>query len=489
MKRKFIIIIGFTQFLFWSKATVNAQVAGDFKALESKIDNYLTDGVGNGFSGAILVSKEGKVILNKGYGMANKEKNILNTPKTVFDIGSNTKQFTGAAILKLVEFNKLKFTDKLSKFFNDLPKDKQNITVHQLLTHSAGWKESFGQDFDHISRELFFQDLFTSELLHEPGTKYSYSNVGYSILARIIELVSGEEYETFLNEHLFKPAGMQQTGYLIPHWDRNLLARGYNRNVLDRGSMVTRYLEDGKVSWHLKGNGGINSTQEDMFKWYQALKTNKVLTKSYFEKFIKPYIGPEKGRYQYAYGWGISYSDRNTTRISHNGSNGAFSHSLIWNFEEDVVIIYATNSGSPEVERIAYTVEKMIFDENYQAGPIKKNPYFFVFDFTKANPPKKAKELLTLIKKEHSQDFENSKVLNRIGYIIIEAKNDLDWAIELFKLNVQLFPDEGNVWDSLGDGYLANGQKEEAIESFKKAVELNNEDSIKKLNDLLFNNE
>lgn len=233
------------------------------------------------------------------------------------------------------------------------------------------------------------------------------------------------------------------------------------------------------------GNGGINSTQNDMYKWYQALKTNKIVSKSFFEKLTTPYIGSEGSSFQYAYGWGITKSDRNTKRITHNGSNGAFSHSIIWNLEEDVVILYATNTSSPEVDRIAYTIEKMVFDKNYQANPIKVNPYFFVYNFTNQKGPENAKELYQLIKNKYSLNFKTPDVLNRMGHIILNEERKTNWAIELFKLNVKLFSDDGNLWDSLAEGFIANGQKEEAIKSYKKAVELGYTDASEKLKELL----
>ena len=122
-------------------------------------------------------------------------------------------------------------------FFKDIPSDKKKITIHQLLTHSAGLLDVIGEDdFDHIPTEEFFKRLFNTQLLHKPGTKYLYSNAGYtSILARIIELESGNDYESFLNQHLFEPAGMKHTGYLKPEWDNKLIATGYARSVIEVG--------------------------------------------------------------------------------------------------------------------------------------------------------------------------------------------------------------------------------------------------------------
>ena len=209
--------------------------------LSLSLNEYLSACQSNGFSGAVLVAKGESIILNKGYGLANKERSIANTPKTVFDICSVTKQFTGTAILKLAEEDKLKLTDSISTYFKDMPLDKQNITIHHLLTHSGGFGHGIGKgDFDHIQEEKYFQKLFDSDLLFTPGEKYEYSNSGYSILGRIIEIVSGKSYETYLREELFKPAGMTQTGYLLPKWTNNLVANEYLYNVINKGNHVSR---------------------------------------------------------------------------------------------------------------------------------------------------------------------------------------------------------------------------------------------------------
>ena len=229
MKKTFFLLLVSTLI----HSSLNAQQAAQPTRLFSKIDSYLTAGTKNGFSGAIAVVKNGKTILNKGYGIANKETNTLNNPNTIFDIGSNTKQFTATAILKLAELGKLKLTDSLSTYFENLPVDKQPITIHQLLTHSAGFVDAIGRDFTKISEEDFFAKLFSSTLIAKPGEKYSYSNVGYSTLGKIIELTSGQSYEVFINEHLFIPAGMQQTGYLLPKWNLKQISRSYNRGIIE----------------------------------------------------------------------------------------------------------------------------------------------------------------------------------------------------------------------------------------------------------------
>ncbi len=474
--------------------TSNAQTQTSSKDIFTKIDNYLTAGSKNGFSGAISVIKNGETIINKGYGFAKKDAKTLNNPNTIFDIGSNTKQFTAIAILKLVELGKLNLTDSLHTYFNKLPIDKQNITIHQLLTHTAGFEESVGNDYSSfgklskITQKDFFEKLFASTLLSKPGEKYSYSNVGYSLLGRIIELVAEQSYEAFLNNFLFTPAGMMQTGYLLPKWNTKQLALGYNRNIIKTESTVTLYQEAGDVNWHLKGNGGMNSTQNDMLLWYKALKTNTILSKESFKKLTTSYIPMNaKKTHGYSYGWIVNSSVSNTLRISHSGSNGTYYHTLIWFPKKDIYIVYATNANSSKVESIAYVVAKIVLDENYSPTPIKNNVYSFAMKYIKQHSANTSNDLFILLQEKYTEEFSNSRFLNTFGNLLLRFNENLDWALELFKYNVQHHPKDGNLWDSLGDGYRANKQKEDAIKSYQKAVELGNKESQEKLNELIKN--
>ncbi|MDC6388557.1 serine hydrolase [Maribacter sp. PR1] len=459
------------------------------KILNSRIDNYLNAGAKNGFSGAIAVIKKGNIIINKGYGEANRNIKTLNNPNTIFDIGSNTKQFTATAILKLAELGKLKLTDSLSTFFNRIPEDKQSITIHQLLSHSAGFVDAIGKDFAEISQEDFFQQLFATKLLSKPGEKYSYSNTGYSILGRIIELVSNQPYEAFINEYLFAPAGMKQTGYLLPNWDSKNIAWSYNRGILESESPIFKYQKYNDITWHLKANGGINSSQNDLVLWYKALKSYKILNEESLKKLTTSHIHftSAKFEYGYAYGWTVRMLENNIKRLTHNGSNGAYSHSLVWFPEYDIFISYATNANSSQVEFIAYEVAKIVLDKNYSPGPIKNNLYAYAINFIREHSTDKSTELIALLQKNYADDFTNSRPLNSIGNILLMINENNEWAIELFKKNIQLYPNDGNLWDSLGDGYKANNQEEEAIKSYKKAVELGYKDSQVKLTELIKN--
>jgi len=190
----------------------------------------------------------------------------------------------------------------------------------------------------------------------------------------------------------------------------------------------------------------------------------------------------------YGYGWAVFNSDRDSKVVTHNGSNGIYFADFIRFIDEDVVIIYLTNTilGN-DTENVGWEISKMIFNPKYEAHPVSKNMYELVFEFIKTNELASAQMLPSYLTNELGKKFDDHSVLNRYGYRILEKENEPGWAMELFKLNVQLFPEDGNLWDSLGEAYLKYGEKKQAIESYKKAVELGNKESQKILTVLIKN--
>lgn len=479
-------------FTFITFSTISAFSQNTNKELINKIDSYLESSVTNGFSGAVLVSKRGEIILSKGYGWADRENKIPNSPSTVFNIGSVTKQFTASAILKLVEQGKIKTSDKISSYFTQTPIDKRDITIHQLLTHTSGVSNRTGGfRYDEASKEQFLKEFFESELHSKPGKKYQYANANYIMLTVILELVSGQTYSSFLKEHLFEPAQMKSTGYKSINFSTERLAHGYYYNIdgekwADWGT-TQQHLPYNNEHWYSIGKGDIHSTIEDLYKWHNALKNNVVLTKKTRKIQETAYVAEnDKMTSYYGYGWAISHSNRDTKIIAHNGSNGLYFADFVRFIDDDVVVIYITNVflGS-ESEYVAREIGKMIFNTNYTAAPISKNSYQLIHEFMKTNPSTNAEKLLDFLKKELKIEFNDHAILNRIGYSRLKKEDQSGWALELFKLNVKLFPEDGNLWDSLGEAYLKYNQKEKAIKSYTTAVELGSEGSKKALKNLL----
>jgi len=277
--------------------------------MAEKLDLYLSRAVPFGFSGALLVEEGGQVVLNKGYGMAVRSKNIPNTAHTVFSVGSLTKQFTAAGIMKLEMMGKLNTEDCLDKYFENVPEDKKAITLHHLLTHSSGVVDAVGSDYQELKREDLVKKVFAEPLQHSPGEEFAYSNSGYSLLAAIIEKVSGKTYEKFMREHLWLPAGMKFTGYRLPDWEKKIVAHWY---VGEKDNGIP--LDKPYPYWNLVGNGGVLSTTSDMLKWHHALLGEKILSSAVKKKMFTPFLN------EYGYGWDVIRDERGLL-IQHDGGS------------------------------------------------------------------------------------------------------------------------------------------------------------------------
>jgi len=341
-----------------------------------KVDRFMSRLEGFGFAGSLLVAKDGKVIVHKGYGLADREKKVPWTAETGFDIGSITKQFTAAAILKLEMEGKLKVTDPIGKYFGEVPADKAGITIHHLLTHSSGLEGDFGGDYEEATRDGVVLKALGSKLLWAPGTRYQYSNAGYSLLGAIVEIVSGQPYETFLQEKIWKPAGLARTGYKAPKWAPGSLAHGY-RGALDTGTPLDQIWGPDGPWWNLRANGGVLSTTGDLFKWHQALEGEVVLSKAAKEKYFTPHMPEdEEGSSHYGYGWAVMKTPRGTRLISHNGGNGIFAADFRRYVDEGVAILIGSNQSDFSSIPVSNQVARILFGMEYVEPPavVKVDP-------------------------------------------------------------------------------------------------------------------
>jgi CubicO group peptidase (beta-lactamase class C family) len=326
-----------------------------------KIDEYMSRITPYGFSGALLVAKDGKVILNKGYGLAVRERNTPNTAETVFNTGSLTKQFTAAGIMKLEMLGRLNTNDRIGKHLDGVPEDKAGITLHNLLTHTAGVIDTTGPDYEMAGREETVKKILEAPLGFEPGDRFEYSNSGYTLLAAILEIVSGQPYEAFLNEHLFRPAGMVATGYTLPDRSQRVVAHWYVDSK-DNGTP----LEKPYPSWNVMGNGEILSTTDDMLRWHQALLGDRILSAAAKEKLYKPFLN------DYAYGWDFLETPRGTL-IQHDGGSSLGSSAEMRRYIDantlTMVFCNQAYQGSVLFSPIRNKIETLVFGGNVEMPP------------------------------------------------------------------------------------------------------------------------
>jgi len=301
--------------------------------MEQMIQSYVAD---KQFMGSILVMQNGQVLLDKGYGCANLEWQIPNSPTTKFRLGSITKQFTAAAILLLEEQGKLKITDLITKYLPDIPAAWNDITIVNLLTHTSGIPNytSF-PDFISITTSTKTPEqqieLFRNKPLdYQPGASYAYNNSGYVLLGYLIELISGQSYQDFVLNTIFKPLAMNDSGY-----DTHaaiMLHRASGYTISTDGFRNADYL-DMSIPYSA---GSLYSTTQDLRRWLEGLFTGKILSPQSLKKMITPVTND--------YGLGVIMQPVDgCNTIMHGGGINGFSTMMLYSPEDKLMVIVLAN--------------------------------------------------------------------------------------------------------------------------------------------------
>ncbi len=255
------------------------------------------------FSGSLIIEKEGQIILQKGYGMANPDYKIPFSPKTIFGIGTLSQQFTSVCILKLYEQQKIDLHASISNYLPKVPKDKKDITIHQLLAHTSGLPGFFNNKSDHakISKDKALRQIFELPLLSKPGKKFLISNAGYTLLAILFEEVSGTSYLKYLRENIFSRANLNHTGFNgDSHWKEDEVAIGTGFLTKNDNSPLAWP----SPSWNIIGNGEIVSNVIDMYKWANTFDNQTLLSSETIKLMHQKHSLDRTQRFvEYGYGW------------------------------------------------------------------------------------------------------------------------------------------------------------------------------------------
>ena len=340
-------------------------VRGD---LGRTIDEYMSRLAVYGMSGALLVAKNGEVIVHKGYGLANRETKVPVGAESPFLIGSLTKQFVAAAIVKLEMQGKLRTDDTLGRFFPNAPADKRSITLHQLLTHTAGFPYlPAGDFFERKSRDAVMREMLDLPLMSDPGSEHAYSNTGYTLLSGVIEKASGESFESYLQQHLFEPAGMRSTGFEgdSARWAGPAAIHSYSGSA-DEGSVA-----EFPVAPKLWGAGGVVTTAGDLYRWELALRGDAVLSPAAKEKLFAPHAQAQGGA-SYGYGWNVVKTVRGTTVLAHAGDIAGDNVEYRRYIDEDLVVIFLSNvrsNGMGYRQAVMNNVSLIVAGSRYPVPP------------------------------------------------------------------------------------------------------------------------
>ncbi|MBI1184324.1 serine hydrolase [bacterium] len=417
------------------------------------VDDYIDLGI---FSGVVLICENGNPIYRKAFGLADRENNIANTLQTRFVIGSMNKSFTHAIILQLIDEGKLKFSDKMVDYLNGFQQqDADKITIKQLVDHTSGFGDYHSPQFFNLPySEKNIQGILPlikeMDLNFEPGTENEYSNAGYIILGAIIEKVTTKTYAENIEERIKKPLQLHS---LVTKNIKNIPNRaiGYMKTI-------EGYEDNENVVFEPKSDGGCYATAADMMKFYRAylygdtLFSEKVKDEDGFFRQIKP-IYQQKGA-------GIPLA---------GGFNGANTVHLEMLAQHISIVVFA-NMDEPVAEKIAFGIHKII---NGEAPEIPQLPtLLYVYQAYQKNGIGFVKNNFETLTNNWLENDPKDLILNNLGYDLM-FNDKLDEALEMFKLNTELFPNIGNCWDSYGEVLWKKGLNKEALAAYKKALEIN----------------
>lgn len=408
------------------------------------------------FSGVVLIAQKGEVLYHKAFGLADRQKGIKNELSTLFDIGSMNKTFTSIVIHQLAAEGKLKLTDKLTSYISGFSDSKtESITLNHLLEHSSGFGDYHTQDYFNLKASeqtlaAIVERAKSVSLDFEPGTEEQYSNLGYVILGAVIEKVSGKSYFDNVQMRIVTPLKLNDTFLNGFSGLEHRIAKGYYQTPLGILEENTG-LQDTP-----NPDGGFLSTTMDVMKFYRAYY--------YDEQLLSKEAKKEHSFFQ-----DLASLPEGKATVAAGGFEG-FNTALFQVLSDDLTILVFANMDEPVAERIGTDI-LTLYRHGTPAKPqlpaiqnIRKNYEAHGLLYVKEN----FEELTSNFHPTDPKDI----ILNDLGYAYLYGADDKHKALDILKLNTQLFPDIANCWDSYGEALAVNGNISDAIKAYKKALEL-----------------
>jgi CubicO group peptidase (beta-lactamase class C family) len=471
--KNIVLSIALFLFLFFIQSAISQDKV-------QKIDEYAQKYYELGqFNGSVLVAEGGNIIYSKGFGYADVENKIPNKTDTKFRLASITKQFTATLIMQLVEQGKIKLDGRLSDYLPYYRKDiGEKITISQLMSHTSGMDNYTDnakfmelETVTNVKPKDFVLKYCSNDLVSEPGTKWAYSNSGYFILGLVIEEVTGKDYGTVLNENILIPLGMTNSGYEKSGVNYENKAIGYS-NLF--GNIKPAKPIDMTVPFSA---GSMYSTVEDMFKWDQALYTEKILKKGSIDAMFTPVMN------NYGYGWQIieaPLDEKITLKfVTHSGGIFGFNTLETRFVNDNKFVVTLSNHESSSLNQLITGIVNIL----YGLEPPQPKTSLAI-ELARLIEKKGIDEAITefhILKEKTDEYHVSEREINQLGYIILQA-GKIPEAVKVFKLNVEMFPKSSNVYDSYGEALAAAGDKENSILNYRKSLELNPEnDNAKKM--------
>ncbi|WOI38609.1 serine hydrolase domain-containing protein [Alteromonas sp. CI.11.F.A3] len=439
----FILFFSFCSFAFGDENDQNAKNT-TLPAIANDIATQFHDM--GWFSGSVLVIQDDKEIFVSSYGFQNIKEQIKNTGQTRFNLGSIMKDFTKVLVLQQIEKGKLRLNSQLISFDLGFKQSfTEDITIEQLLNHSAGFDDIFVAEyrenplaFDTLDKKLSI--LIDRPLIFKPGTDNQYSNYGYIVLGKILEKVTGEPFEELLKNKIFLPTEMTDTTFEPSH--------SHDHQSVKYTYQYDSTLREVGVVEHPSPDGGIESTVRDVHRFYKALfYTNKLLQNS--NPINRKVFAMDKPHWG-AYGGGL-------------GVSAAVEIDLASNYQ----IVVLANSDNLVAELISGRI--LSFIKNGEYAPVRQLEKNFAYEYYKTNGKKKFSKQFKLAYSDEGYERFIGRTINELGMELLRAESFTE-AFDMFYYLVSLFPDAPQVYDSLAFAYLSKGDETTAKDTFSQSL-------------------
>jgi CubicO group peptidase (beta-lactamase class C family) len=470
MKRLYLILCLFSMAAFSNAQLPTIQVS-------QKIDSFFRALGRNGqFSGAAIVGDERGMVYSGAVGIADRKTGESFTTRTACYIGSLSKQFTAVGIVQLKEKGLLAYSDPIRKHFPSLPVTYDPVTILDLLHHTSGLPV-FNDYPDMTEQDVFEIIQKQTALRFVPGSRFEYCNANYTLLGMLIAKLSGKSLDAYLTEHVFVPAGMQHS----------YVDRKDNR---DRKRATGYYLfgEENNYSTYLGGAASVVSTAEDLYNWSLALRRPTFISNESYKEIFTPgenqWQSADYGTLSYGFGWFL-HIQQGDTIMQHDGGFAGFRAYIERDQPSNRTILFVSNVRHELIGNIRSVLVHILNGEPYLFPRISAaNSVLAAAPGMGMGNAIAAFGKIKLGPDSSSYDF-SEREFNSLGYYLINQKKLPD-AIALFKFNTELFPNSGNAFDSLGEAYLATGDRSHALQSYQRAAALdpsnkNAKNIIKKL--------
>ena len=505
MKLKLQILL----FVFIIAQTLHGQ------SKHKKLEEYFLALVKNQqFNGNVLVVENGKTVYENSFGYADFSAKRLNTPNTLFPIASLTKTITATAILQLVQAGKLKVTDPVIKYLPEFPYPA--ITIRHLLSHTSGLRP-YNAFFDSLRNQYpgkvftnadFMNGVLSNKkpLIYQPGEKGNYDNINFIVLALVLEKVSGMTYTGYLKKFILEPAGMSHTDFFPLNLQyaqsksenfafSHLYPHLYSDSLVKANEVP--YIVNYWSAYNFAGFGDYVSSTHDLLKYDEAYYNGSLLNEQIMNEAFMP-VKLSDGKNNpgnFGLGWEIEQDTTFGKIVYHSGAATGLSCILLRNISKHQTIVVFDNIHYNAHEVASNTLKVL---NGIQVPYPKKSIARIYARVLLKSGADVARDTLKVLRKDTLNYILSEDEMNSLGYDLMGGVNNPNpyhfpeehkytEAVETLKLNMELFPDSWNVYDSYGEALLNMGRKDEAIKMYRRSIELNpkNEGGKKVLEQLL----